>query len=118
MIDYDEINKTLSALEIVIKYCKKHDRGITSRYIDEDGDGFSGDMGYFYEGLDDLRSMLERKKEKEKCYLSTVYVREVVECKDCEFKERCFKNLKFINEDGSTSTGLLRWCSIGRKKEK
>ena len=115
MIDYDEINNTLSALEIVKKYCDKHDRGISSQYIDEDGDGFSGDMVCFYEGLDDLRSMLEKKKEKR--YLSTVYVREVVDCGECEFKERCFRNLKFVNENGSTSTGLLHWCSIGRKKD-
>ena len=115
MIDYDEINKTLSALEIVIKYCDKHDRCISSQYMDEDGDGFSGDTFCLYGGLNGLRSMLERKKEKR--YVSTVYVREVVDCDDCEFKERCFRNLKFVNENGPTSTGLLHWCSIGRKKD-
>lgn len=49
--------------------------------------------------------------------ITAAEVEPIVYCKDCEFAERCFRNLKFINEDGSTSTGVLRWCSIGREKD-
>lgn len=65
MPDLTEITKTLDAVKIVIEYCDKHDKSpLTSWFEDEEKDGFGGDIGYFYEGLDSMQEYLEKKMAK------------------------------------------------------
>lgn len=65
MPDLTEITKTLEAVKIVIEYCDKHDKSpLTCWFGDEEKDGFHGDIGYFYEGLENMQEYLEKKIAK------------------------------------------------------
>ena len=63
--DPGELIRTLNAVKTVIEYCDKHDKSpLTSWFEDEEKDGFHGDIGYFYEGLDNMQEYLEKKSAK------------------------------------------------------
>lgn len=65
MPDLTEITKTLDAVKTVREYCHKHDKSpLTCWFGDEEKDGFGGDIGYFYEGLENMQEYLENKIEK------------------------------------------------------
>lgn len=66
----DELNQKIlnciSAIDTVMDYLDSEQGSCgCSFWEDKDGRGFSGDIGYFWEGLEDMKEYLEKKMETE-----------------------------------------------------
>ena len=56
------LKSVLWATEFLIQYLDDEDcGGATSIFRDKDGDGFHGDIGYLYEGLESMNEYAARK---------------------------------------------------------
>lgn len=65
MISQAELIETFAALRTIENYLEVHSQKCSDVYwVDEDGDYFEGDMGYFFEGMDNFKDYLSGKLEK------------------------------------------------------
>ena len=57
----EELKEYLKASEACITLMDSDARSGETFWEDEDGEGFRGDMGYLYEGLEAMRDYLKKK---------------------------------------------------------
>lgn len=58
----NEINKYLNASKLCLEFLDRDDIYTGSSFLkDKDGDGFDTDVGYLYEGLEQMIKYFERK---------------------------------------------------------
>ena len=60
-ISQEKLKKYLEASVLCLELMDSDARSGNTFWEDEDGEGFSGDMGYLYEGLEAMRNYLEKK---------------------------------------------------------
>ena len=112
MTGREKRTKVIDCIETIYKYLDENEKESgETYYTDFDGDTFSTDMGYFYEGLGNMKDYLTEKNQRE---TETVKYRKYFEGWLYEILNNNFENKEFckpIEEIISRLNGFERYVA-------